>query len=64
MTKIIYGPILSPVYGDSIRVWVMMKASSSSADAYALEVSPESGGATLLATTYNSEDLLRRPFLN
>lgn len=54
--QIVYGPMLSPVYGDSIRVWVMMKASSGSGSTYVLEVTPESGGAVLTGIAYQTDD--------
>lgn len=54
--QLVFGPMLSPVYDDSVRVWIMTKASSGSGDAYSLEVMPLNGTVPLLGQAYDSDD--------
>ncbi len=54
--SLVFGPMLSPVYHDSIRVWVMTKASSGSGNLYTLEVIPEHGGNPLSSVEYHSDN--------
>jgi PKD repeat protein len=56
--SIVFGPMFSPVYHDSVRVWVVTKSNTGVGDAITLEVTGTAPGAPLEGTVYNSDDRL------
>ncbi|MDB5272210.1 MAG: hypothetical protein JWO58_577 [Chitinophagaceae bacterium] len=55
---LIYGPMVSLVYHDSVRVWVMTQNASGSGDTYTLELVSSSGGTPLTGVTKYSDTRL------
>jgi PKD repeat protein len=57
--SVVFGPMFSPVYHDSVRVWVLTKTNTGSGDVFTLDVTAGSSpGAPLNGTVYNSDDRL------
>ena len=57
--SIVFGPMFSPVYHDSVRVWVLTKTNTGSGDAFSLDVTAgNTPGAPLNGAVYNSDDRL------
>ena len=57
--SIVFGPMFSPVYNDSVRVWVLTKTNTGSGDAISLEVTAGNApGTPLQGKVYNSDDRL------
>ncbi len=57
--SIVFGPMFSPVYHDSVRVWVLTKTNTGSSDALSLEVTAGSApGTPLQGVVYNTDDRL------
>lgn len=56
--SLVYGPMFSVIYGDSVRVWVMTKDSTGSGNTLNLVLSPTLGGPTLTGTVYNNDSRL------
>ncbi|WP_224994670.1 cellulose binding domain-containing protein [Cesiribacter sp. SM1] len=55
--SVVFGPMFSPVYNDSVRVWVVT-TSTGTGDPLNLEVRAGGSGAPLAGTVYNSDDRL------
>ncbi|XZF15148.1 LamG-like jellyroll fold domain-containing protein [Chitinophagaceae bacterium MMS25-I14] len=43
--SVVYGPMMSAVYGDTVRVWVMTKNSTGSGNSFSLELKSPTGSA-------------------
>lgn len=56
--SLVFGPMFSVVYHDSVRVWVMTKDGTGSGNTLSLELTPGAGGAALTGTIYNSDTRL------
>lgn len=57
--SIVFGPMFSPVYHDSVRVWVLTKTNTGSGDALSLDVTADNAtGTPLQGTVHNTEDRL------
>ena len=57
--SIVFGPMFSPVYNDSVRVWVLTKTNTGSGDALSLEVTAGNAPATPLpGVMHNTDDRL------
>jgi hypothetical protein len=53
--SVVFGPMFSPVYNDSMRVWVLTKDNTGSGKTFSLAVTPALTGT---ASVYNSDDRL------
>lgn len=51
--SVVFGPMFSPVYHDSVRVWVLTKDNTGSGNTFSLAMTP-----ALTGTVYNSDDRL------
>ncbi|WP_170246056.1 LamG-like jellyroll fold domain-containing protein [Tenacibaculum adriaticum] len=57
--SLVYGPMFSPVYNNSVRAWVLTKNNTGSGDALSLSLTGAGSPATeLTGTIYNSDDRL------
>ena len=57
--SIVFGPMLSPVYNDTVRVWILTKDSTNTGDSLAIELTGASSPNTpLTGTVYNSDSRL------
>ena len=57
--SIVFGPMLSPVYDDTVRVWVLTKDSTNTGDSLAIELTGAGSPNTpLTGTVYNSDSRL------
>lgn len=57
--SIVFGPMFSPVYNDSVRVWVMTKTNTGTNDVLSLEVTAANApGTPLQGTVHNADDRL------
>ncbi|SFD46542.1 Secreted phosphatase, PhoX family [Chitinophaga sp. CF118] len=56
--SIVFGPMYSPVYNDSVRVWILTKDNTGSGDVLSLEVLGSLGSVLLTGTEYQSDDRL------
>ncbi|NII28819.1 DUF839 domain-containing protein [Pseudoflavitalea sp. X16] len=57
--SIVFGPMFSPVYHDSVRVWVVTKQNTGSGDVFSLELTAGNApGTPLTGTVHNSDDRL------
>ncbi|OQP65693.1 alkaline phosphatase PhoX [Niastella populi] len=57
--SIVFGPMFSPVYNDSVRVWVLTKTNTGSGDALSLEVTAGNApGTPIPGVVHNTDDRL------
>lgn len=56
--SLVFGPMFSTVYHDSVRIWVLTKNNTGSGDALSLELTGASGGAAFSGTPYNTDTRL------
>jgi hypothetical protein len=56
--SLVFGPMFSVVYGDSVRVWVVTKDSTGSGNTLSLELSPTLGGSAISGSVYNNDSRL------
>jgi hypothetical protein len=56
--SLVFGPMFSVVYHDSVRVWVMTRNGTGSGNTLSLELRPSAGGTALSGAEYNSDTRL------
>ncbi len=56
--SLVFGPMFSVVYHDSVRVWIMTKNNTGSGNTLSLELSPSAGGTALNGIEYNNDTRL------
>ena len=56
--KLSYGPMFSPVYNNSVRVWVMTQYNTGAGQSLKIEVTPQGSDIPLSGSIYDSDDRL------
>ncbi|HBF19370.1 MAG TPA: hypothetical protein DDW81_04680 [Cryomorphaceae bacterium] len=56
--SIVFGPMFSPVYNNSVRVWVLTKDATGSGNTLTLELTPASSSTPLSGTVHNTDSRL------
>ena len=56
--SLVFGPMFSPVYNDSVRVWVLTKDTTGSGNTLTLELTSSSSSTPLTGTVHNSDTRL------
>jgi len=61
--SLVFGPVMSPVYHDTVKVWVVTKSGTGSGNTYSMELSSNSAPGTLL-TGSRLDSVVRLQYYN